>query len=78
VQVTDAGSQCILSRSTADLDGHVLKKHLSLSLFRSPVKITLLCLLLYAVFATKLGIFDAPQFIWQIVKNIVLANHTTQ
>jgi hypothetical protein len=53
VKVSNAASQCIISR---------LKKHLSLSLFRSPVKIIELCLLLDAAFATKYGIKVAPLF----------------
>jgi hypothetical protein len=61
VQVMDAGSQCIISRSTSDFDGHVLEKHL-LSLFRSPIKVSLLYLLLNATLATKYGIKYAPLF----------------
>jgi len=34
--VTVAGSQFIISRSTPDLDGHVLEKHLSLFLGKIP------------------------------------------
>jgi hypothetical protein len=62
--------------STPDLDVRVLEKDLSLSLFRSPIKIILLCLLLYAAFATKYAIFDAQLFMTGC-KNMFSRSHRT-